>query len=369
MYYNRILKVWSVDALDCFLLGALISSILTQLLKSHLSERSERSERSEMKLTARLRKDIIRQSRNPDEFLRIRARLYYPYPAPKNSEMERVYRIYRFVFGIRGGQFKPQVNLDPKTENLNYKLAEFIRDVVVKLAVFIKTKELRARIFKFLFTNARLVLELLLKFSSIELKYFIFVDNLGPGAMVIAYTAGGATGFISAWFSVGRLLFGPPVLLAVFLTRSLAAQIIHNAEYAKFREMLTHFFKDPLIKGDLKDILLEFQNQNENSGKITLKHLEWNKDPKIKEAAEQLGIFKNSPQLSKSVEIDSEILKELGIPEKPEIDSTLGVRSKLKDKFSNLVSETPAEPNLDLDLDLGIIDAEIIEENITEIVE
>ena len=50
MYYNRILGGWVVDALDYFLLSAILGSILVSCLKDYLSEK---------KATERLKNSII----------------------------------------------------------------------------------------------------------------------------------------------------------------------------------------------------------------------------------------------------------------------------------------------------------------------
>jgi hypothetical protein len=177
------------DAFDYFLISAFITSILASHLKNYLSEKVS---------MARLKNAIIKESR-----LIKPSKVSHFY-----SKKSRLKRIYRVAFNTRGGQ-------------VEFELAEQIKDVVIKLTVFLKKKEMRARVLKFIFTQGRLVLHLVLHLC----KRYIVIDEVNPQIAVIACCTGGATGFVCSWFSVGAVLFTPPTILSFFLLRSLIKQI------------------------------------------------------------------------------------------------------------------------------------------------
>jgi len=54
MYYNRILRIWKLDQLDYFLLGAIVGSLLASRTKKYLSEK---------KAMERLKSSIIKKSK------------------------------------------------------------------------------------------------------------------------------------------------------------------------------------------------------------------------------------------------------------------------------------------------------------------
>ena len=139
MYYNRILRVWVIDPLDYFLLSAILGSIVASRLKDYLSEK---------KAMERLRDSIIKKS----ELVRQSDR--------SNSKKIKIKKIYKFALGNRGGQFK-EFQADHEFSNEAFKLAQEIKGLIERLAVFLKERELKgvARIF---FKNGKLLLELIL---------------------------------------------------------------------------------------------------------------------------------------------------------------------------------------------------------------
>ena len=141
MYYNKILRVWAVDQLDCFLLSAILGSIVASLLKDYLSEK---------KAMKRLKNSSIEKSK-----------LVIKSDRPmSNSKKVRIRKIYNVALGNRGGQFENfQANHEFSHEV--FKLAQEIKGLVERLASFLKERELKgvARIF---FKNVRLLLELIL---------------------------------------------------------------------------------------------------------------------------------------------------------------------------------------------------------------
>lgn len=54
MHYNRILRVWMLDALDYFLISAVIGSLIASYLKDYFSEKAAME---------RLKKSIINESK------------------------------------------------------------------------------------------------------------------------------------------------------------------------------------------------------------------------------------------------------------------------------------------------------------------
>jgi len=173
MYYNKIFRVWVFDPFDYFFISAFLASILTRHLKDYLSEEASME---------RLKNSIIKKSQLI-EASKSKATKFY-------SKRLKIQRIYKFIFMPRGGQV-----------DLEYKLADVIKEIVIKLAVFLKNKELKATFLKIIFTQGTLILQLILHTFKINLQYVV-VNEVNPQTVVITLCAGGATGFVSSWFSV-----------------------------------------------------------------------------------------------------------------------------------------------------------------------
>lgn len=274
MYINRFTGRLVLDTVDFFLISCFIMSKLTSYLKDYLSEKAS------MK---RLRNDIIDKSRliEPSKSTNKLS--------PKKAAIRNVYRI---GFNTRGGS------------DYQYQLAEGIQDFVIQLAVFLKRRELRARILKFIFVKLRLLLKLILLKCKIRLEY-IALDSVSPEFAVIACCAGGTTGFVASWFAVGTILFAPPTILSVFLMRSLSQQITDYVEYTKFQNTLDRFFKNEDYDNKIRSVINKDYKQIANSESIKLEYLKWNQNPAIKEAAERLGIFENAPSANGPLNLDT----------------------------------------------------------------
>jgi hypothetical protein len=115
----------------------------------------------------------------------------------------------------------------------------------LKLAHFLKDQELRG-VLKILFRNGRLVLQLILYTCKIRLEYAT-IEGVNAQVIVVAFTTGAANGFVGAWVQAGAMLATFPILLAVFLLKSIGQQIIHLADLAAFRQMSQELLDDPNI--------------------------------------------------------------------------------------------------------------------------
>ena len=106
MYYNRILRVWTLDPLDYFLLSALIGSLVASYLKNSLSEK---------KAMERLKNSIIKKSKLDRPIL--------------NSKEARIKKIYKVAFNVHGGQFE-EFQVYHEFSNEVLKLAQEIKGFV-----------------------------------------------------------------------------------------------------------------------------------------------------------------------------------------------------------------------------------------------
>jgi len=185
MYFDRVLKVWVVDPLDCFLLSALVGSLVASSLKDYLSEK---------KAMKRLKQSIIKK-------LKSLIKLDRPI---SNSKAIRMKKIYELACESRGGF---------EVSNEVFKLSRQIKEFVERLANFLKEQELKgfARIF---FKNRRLILELILHTWRIDITYSLLTEGLSTQVIVITATAGGAAGFTLSWFSAGASLVALPLLIS-----------------------------------------------------------------------------------------------------------------------------------------------------------
>jgi hypothetical protein len=141
MFYHRILRIWVFDVVDFFIVGAFFGSLAAPSLKNYLSERQA------MK---RLKNSLIRKS----------ALLHNKSDTPiLNSKRARMQKIYRIALEKHGGQLR-NLRVDHEFYNEIFKLAQEIKELVERLACFLKERELQgvARIF---FRNGRLFLDLL----------------------------------------------------------------------------------------------------------------------------------------------------------------------------------------------------------------
>jgi hypothetical protein len=212
MYYNKVFRVWVFDPFDYFLMSACLVSILTRHLKNYLSEKAS------MK---RLKNSIIKKS----QLIEASNSKVTKFSSKGLKFRLKVQEICKFVFMPRGG-------------------------------------ELRAEMFKILFTAVRISLQIVLSLCDINLQYVV-VNEVNPQTVVIMICAGGTTGFVSSWFSVGAFLLTPPTILSFFLLRSLTQQFLHNAEYIKWER----------FQKEMKTFFIDIQKNIDNSNKIKLENL------------------------------------------------------------------------------------------------
>lgn len=331
VYFNKIARIWVIDPLDYFFLSAFIGSLLASRLKHYLSEKQA---------LERLKHSIINKSRLI-ESEPSKATIF----SSKQSKI-KLKKVIKVALSSRGGE---QIDLD-------YELAQKIHDLITKLAAYLKQKELRARLFKIIFSQARLILGLILHLCKINLHYVV-IGDINPQVIVIACSTGGATGFVFSWITAGALISVPATILSFFFLRSFSQQILHNVEYTKLLNNIRKWSEDEDIREEIKKFFIETQTRIDNSNKIKLESLNWNKNPEIKQAAERLGIFENPPVNNEKLNLDlldpdsNKILEEIGIVQNPDL---IG---EVKEKT---VLDILEQINRDNKADLGVIDAEII---------
>jgi hypothetical protein len=335
MYYNRILRVWVVDPLDYFLISAILGSIVASRLKDYLSEK---------KTMERLKDSIIKKSKIVIQSDKSDKLIY-------NSKKMRTKKIYKFALESRGGQFE-NVQTDHEFSNEVFKLAEKIKGLVERLALFLKERELKgvARIF---FKNGRLLLELVLYKCKIDLTYSLLNEGLSTQVIVITTTAGGAAGFTLSWFSAGASLVAPPVLISALLIRSVAQQIVMQRDYSKFKKLVNQMLED----NELKQTIRAFFIEGEVSTTTGIEMKPW--DP-VKNPLPEFNF--DSDQTFEDF-IKSRMEEEFGLVENPtseQLEKIIHRKSKPKGKtvyFKDFIDKIAKDRD-------DIIDAEIVKEPI-----
>ena len=333
MYYHKILRVWIFDALDYFLLSMMIGSIVASLLKQYLAENNKME---------RLKKSIIKKSkliRQSDQSI-------------SNSKEIKIKKIYKFALGNRGGQFQ-EFKADYEFSNEVLKLAQEIKNMVERLARFLKERELKglARIF---FKNGRLLLELILYKCRIGVTYSLLNEGLSNQVIVITATAGGAAGFTISWFSAGASLIAPPLLISILLLRSVAQQIINKRDYLKFKMLVNKMLDDE----ELKETILAFFPDIEAPRASSIEMKPWDTDKNL--------LLQSNLDSDQTFEefIKARMKEELGLIENTtpeeleELINTRKIRKKPKGKtvfFKNFINQTAEYPD-------DVIDAEIVKE-------
>jgi hypothetical protein len=135
-------------------------------------------------------------------------------------------------------------------------------------------------------------------------------------------------------------------------------------EYTKLKNNVGRLLTGKGIQEEIRTVLIETQKQIDNSNKIKLEYLNWNKNPAIKEGAEKLRIFESAPNLTKKLDLNllepdsTKILEELGILQNPNNN----VEGKIKGKtvyFRDFIDRMVNNGN---NSDLEVIDAEIVKE-------
>lgn len=335
MYYNRILRVWVVDPIDYFLLSALLGSLLASYLKDYVSEK---------RAMKRLKNSIIKKSKLVSNSDSGRS-------TPSSKEI-RLRKVYKVAFGARGGQFEG-LQADYEFSNEVFKLANDIRKVVEKLAIYLKQRELKG-IAKIFFKHGRLVLDLVLYKCNINLTYVLLNQGINTQVIVITATAGGAAGFTLSWFTAGATLVSPPLLLSVLGLRSIGQQITNHFDYLKFKERLMQVLNDEEIRATLRAVFVD----NESPRPVGIKMNPWEPE---KNPLPDLG---PGPNQSWEEVIKNKVKEEFGLIENPtpeQIEEIIDNR-KFRKKgrtvyFRDFINEVAKDQD-----GIDIIDAEIVEE-------
>lgn len=339
MYYHRILRSWTLDPLDYFLLSAIIGSLVASRLKDYLSEK---------RATERLKNSIIKKSK-----LVIKSNSNKPI---FNSKETRIKKIYKFALDNRGGQFE-NFQADYEFSNEVFKLAQEIKGLVERLAAFLKERELKG-VARFFFKNGRLVLELILYKCRIDITYSLLTQGVTTQVIVITATAGGAAGFIISWFSAGASLVAPPVLISMLLIRSAAQQIINQRDYLKFKKMVNKMLEDDELRQTVRAFFVD--GEPLKTTPIEMKPLDSDKN--------SLPEFNFESDQTFEEFIKARMKEELGLVENPteeqleEIIHRRNINTKRKGKtvyFKDFIDEITEGPD-----DIIDIDAEIVKEPI-----
>ena len=342
MYCNRIFRVWVFDQLDYFLISVLIGSLIASHLKKHLSEKAAME---------RLKNSIIKKSNL--------VKLKTSNLSPKEVKIKQ---IYRFALGNRGGQFE-EFQADHEFSNEVFNLAQNIKGLVERLAVFFKQRELKG-IAKIFLKNGRLVLELILYKCRIGINYEILSEGLNAQVIVVTTTVGGAAGFACSWFSVGAILVSPPVLISVLLLRSVTQQILNQMDYSKFKKMMDKMLDDDRIKETIQALFMEGEGPTPSFGTLKMEPLDFDEESALKYGF-NLKSDKNLEEFTKS-----RMKEELGFienPTKEQLQEIIQKKVKRKPKGKIVFFADFIDKNLYEGAGFShsdIIDAEILEEPI-----
>lgn len=343
LFFNRVTRVWVVDLLDYFLISVIIGSFGASYLKKYLSEKA---------VMERLKNSIITKSK-----------LVNNKNTPMlNSKEVKIQKIYRFALGNRGGQFE-EFQADPEIPHEVLQLAQGIKGLVERLAVFLKERELKG-IGKIFFKQGRLWLELVLRGCSVNIAFITLTQGLSTQVIVATVTAGGVIGFTVSWFSVGASLVTPPLLISALLLRSAKQQFLNQREYLKFKKMLQKVLDDEELKETIRVFFTEGDVSISISDRLKMKSLDVDKNSALKYDFN----LKSSEDLDDFIKL--KMKDELGLIKNPtEIQLDEFVQRKMKTKpkgktvfLQDLVDKLPYE-GADLP-DSEIINAKILEEPI-----
>jgi hypothetical protein len=239
VFFNRIIKVWVVDQFDYFLLGVLIGGVVGSKVKTYFSDKAG---------IERLKNSLMDKSDSVES----------KKPVFSSRKIKRR-KIVKFFRVDRGGEFEEFLR-DYEFSNETLQLAERIKNIIEQLALYLKQRELSA-VVKIFFRRGRLILEFILTKCCIDLSYLILKEGVSSQVIVVTMTAGGITGFVLSWISVGAILVSPGILISFFLLRSGLQQTINQQDYLQFRrmvrKMLEELENDPELKGTIKGYLVE----------------------------------------------------------------------------------------------------------------
>jgi hypothetical protein len=343
VYYNRIIRVWVFDQVDYFVLSLLMGSIIASRLKEDSSEKLAME---------RLKSSIIEKS----GLVRLKTPVL-------NSKEAKIKQIYRFALADRGGQLE-EFQADHEFSNEVFNLAQNIKGVVERLAVFLKKKELRG-VAKIFFKNGRLILELILYKCKIDITYTIIAEGLSTQVIVMTVCAGGAAGFALSWFSVGAILVSPSVLLSFLLLRNVNKQILNQRDYSKFKKMVDKMLDNDEMKKTIQAaFVMEGEGPTSSFGPLKMEPLDFDEKSALK------NFFNLKPDENLDEFIKARMKEELGLIENPTEEQLQEIVQKMVKRkpkrktvfFRDFINENPYEGSNFSHSD--IIDDDILEQPI-----
>jgi len=255
VYYNPFFKRIIFDRVDYVLISIMLSIYVTEYFKKQYFP--ERLEKQKME---RLRQDLIKKSKVSQL-------------SSKRLPSSSLVRSVKKIFSIRGGN-----------EEQLYTNVEKIKTFVMYLFLIVEHRIDKKKIWNFLFLNFRSYLYLILQIWQIDL--FCILDPITGQSVIMTIAFGGTSGFIISWFGVGATLVGNSLGL-VLLSKSFTQQLISTLEHRKFQNQVTKFLNNK----ELHSLVVPADK------KLKLETLNWNKKPALKETAERLGVFEETPNL------------------------------------------------------------------------
>lgn len=302
MYQHPITKKLVMDAVDYFIFSYILGYYSATYLKKYNSEESKMQ---------RLRDDIIKQSRpvrsNRSKSKKVKV-------VKKKSSTIRRTRMPSYTSSLRGGQ-----------RDIPFKLAEEIKALVSSLAVFLKSRELKANQLRFIFTFFIYALRTLLAQHGISFTYLL-INNSNPVLVYLSLVSGTTTGFIFSWFSIGSVLFAPPTIMAFFLARSTLQQTLAFKQYVQWKLLKERLRTNKEFQKNVEHFISEtnaLQDSMEESRSINADELHWNTNPALQKEAGKLKIFEDFDNkelefntLGSNEEINK-LRQDLGLSEKP----------------------------------------------------
>lgn len=273
-----------------------------------------------------------------------------------NSKEAKIKKIYRFGLESRGGSGAFYNSLmDPK-----FKLAQEIEKMVIRLAAFLKQKELKGTLRVF-FLNGRLILQLLLYTCKINITYLSLIEGLSTQVIIFTTTAGGALGFTLSWLSVGASLVAPPVLASSLLLQSFTQQLLNQRQYLNFKHMINKLANDPDMQDILRVAFVEGKAPTPNPGRLKMGPPDFDRNSALKHDF----AVKSGKDLEEFIK--SKMNEELGLIENPtetELEKIIQRRVKRNPKGKTVYYQDFIQDLGDNMSDSDIIDTEIIEEPI-----
>jgi len=342
MYYNRILGRIIFDALDVYLISAFMGSLLASYVKNNLSEDGEKAKME------RLRQDLISKSRVLEPGSKSsKPRRVLP---SKPSEITKIQQIYRFALDLRGGGI----------EDTSFEFSQKMINLCIRIAYFLQKYESKNKVIHLFFVGSKIFLQFLLSNYGIFLTYSI--DPISRKVMIGVMMTGSATGFALSWFALTSHILVVTGISTLFFVRSFGQQSLHQRECRELQEKISKILKD-LEDKKIKNPFLEISKKRKNRQLFQAMKLDdqlnWNQNPSIREAAEQLGIFEQNPVDTGRINLDTsnpafqEMGEELNWPVMKEL---------LEDQKPDLI-EIIDEALVNDKSDFDIIDLEVVKKD------